>query len=133
MITETAIRQRIVVFAPYMSQILYAALGRELLQTKSAHPILQIGDAKLDCDFTNPENLPPFDDVALPFINDMLNDVRKLKMTAIEQMFDKPFVRYALANGVTRYSAMEIIDLIGRGEIEIPPRPRGSLSLLNLG
>jgi hypothetical protein len=122
MSSETSIRQKIVVFAPYMSQILYAALGRELLSTGSPHPVLQIGEDELDCDFTNPDNLPPFDAVALPFINDMLGDVHKLKMTAIEQMFDKPFVRYALVNGVTRYSATEIITLMGRGEIAIPPR-----------
>lgn len=132
MSSETSIRQRIVVFAPYMSQILYAALGRELLSTGSPHPVLQIGPDELDCDFTNPENLPPFDEVALPFINDMLVDVHRLEMTAIEQLFDKPFVRYALVNGVTRYSTMEIITLMGRGEIVIPPREtvlRGSLGV----
>lgn len=109
LLTQEVARSRINTYAPLCQGILYAALDRSQPQKVNT---ITFNGMTLNCDFSVPGNLKRADDLLIPFINDMLIDAERLGMVNVVQIFSKPEVKYALRNGVSNYSFLEITKLL---------------------
>lgn len=106
LVVERKLRERIVHEGTLFSLILVAALQRQQVK---GYEFFTLNGNKVSCDFTDPNNIEKFDEVALPFIKRMLVAASEREMTGITSLFASSPMLYALGHGARDKSYQEIV------------------------